>query len=154
MAHTGLGPEAVIIELYGDPKGEPINYTCANGLNISKGTLLRLHDPKTVSAGKLFSVAAHNEGLPFAGIAAEEKEASDGATTIGVWTKGIFDIKVSGANTTTTAGDYVFLSGGNLVTSEDERDADTAFSGASFVGRALESASAQETIAVKIGSLI
>ena len=151
---VGTGPTATIIELLGQPKGCPIKYTCADGINISKGELLRLIDPRTVTAGKLLSVTTVSQA-PFAGIAAMDKLASDGSTAISVWTKGVFDIKISGANAIPKAGQWVGLSGGNILSWPagvlDATPISESFSGGYFVGRALETASAQETIAVAIG---
>lgn len=67
-----------------------INFTCADGTAIEKGTLLKLTDPRTASA-------SDGAGDVLAGIAMEEKEASNGITSIGVIRKGIFDMYCSGA---------------------------------------------------------
>ena len=101
-----MGDEAVIVELMGQPKGVPVRYTCDNDCAIEKGALLWLTDEKTVSDA---AVIAHAGTYPFAGIASTEKVASDGSTSIGVWTKGIFDLVVSGQGC--VAGQAVTLSG-------------------------------------------
>ncbi len=67
-----------------------IDYTCADGVTIEKGTILSLADPRTVAA----SAAAAE---PCAGIAAREKIASDGRTRIAVHKQGYFDVSASGA---------------------------------------------------------
>ena len=61
----------------------PIPFTCADGTGIEKGTVLKLTDPATVAA-------ADGDTDIVAGIAAEEKIANDGKTTIAVYTRGIF----------------------------------------------------------------
>ena len=61
----------------------PVSFTCADGTGIEKGTILKLTDPMTVSA-------ADGDTDIVAGIAAEEKIASDGKTTIAVYRRGIF----------------------------------------------------------------
>lgn len=61
----------------------PIPFTCADGTGIEKGTILKLTDPMTVAA-------ADGDTDIVAGIAAEEKIASDGKTKIAVHTRGIF----------------------------------------------------------------
>lgn len=61
----------------------PIMMTCADGVGIEKGTLLQLADPLTASAQ-----SGANDVI--AGIAAEEKIASDGKTKIAVYRRGIF----------------------------------------------------------------
>ena len=135
-----MADEAVIIELAGQPKGMPINFTCASGTAIAKGTILKLTDPNTVAA----STASTDR---FAGIAATEKSATDYSTTIGVWTCGKFDLKCSGA--VINAGDYVITSGANLIGPCSSWDTDSG----AIIGKAGESAAAgtAETIAVYVG---
>jgi hypothetical protein len=79
-----MANEAVIIELLGNG-GNPIRFTCAEATGIAKGTLLELTDPRTV-------IANTNDNAPVVGIAAHEKVASDGSTTISAYTNGIFDM--------------------------------------------------------------
>ena len=130
-----MANEAVIIELLGD-KGNPVRFTCASGTAIVKGTIMELSEPRTVTA---------NNGAAdiFAGIASAEKTANDGASSIACYTKGIFDLYSGGA--AITAGDLVITSGANTI-----KTAATWASGA-LVGKALETASAGEVIAVAVG---
>ena len=81
------------VELYGQNNdGDPRRYTCASGTAISKGTLLVLSDPRTV--------AAHASiGQYMGGVAAMDKSATDGSTSISAWTNGIFEGKSSGTMT-------------------------------------------------------
>ena len=79
-----MANEAVIIELFNG--GRPIRYTCADATTILKGTLLELSADRTV-------IANTNDNAPVVGIAAAEKVANDGATTIAAYTDGIFDMK-------------------------------------------------------------
>jgi hypothetical protein len=132
-----MANEAVIIELLGD-KGDPIRYTVADGATIEKGTLLKITDPRT-------AVATGADNDPFAGIAAAEKVASDGATTLAAYSHGIFDLKDSGAGI--TVGERVSIKGANTIAKCAA--ADLIFSD---VGIALETAGAAEVIAVLIGS--
>ncbi len=104
-----MANEAVILDLYGQPKGEPLRYTCGDTQAIEKGSLLWMQDLFTVSGAATAAIS-----LGAAGVAAEEKVAGDGATTIGVWTKGHFDLTLA-ANTTVVPGDYLEISGQNLV---------------------------------------
>jgi len=135
-----MANEAVIIEL---PESEtPIYYTCADGTNISRMTLLKLTDPRTASASTA-------KGDYFAGIAYADKVANDGSTRIGAYVRGIFDLT---ANDTITAGQLVVLSGANLICAATP----TSLSGQNLglaVGKALESSAAgtSEAIAVAIG---
>ena len=61
----------------------PIPFTCADGTGIEKGTILKITDLMTCEE-------ADGDGDPIAGIAAEEKIASDGKVKIGVYRGGIF----------------------------------------------------------------
>lgn len=134
-----MANEAVIIELLGN-RGDVVRYTCADGNGIEKGTLLWMTDPRTISGASAVQ-------KPFAGIAAEEKVANDGQTSIGVFTNGIFDIYADAA---IAAGTFVTISGQNKVKTATTAD---ILSGCA-IGRALETASAAETIAVKIGGIL
>jgi len=86
-----MANEAVIIELFNG--GRPIRYTCADGTGIAKGTLLEMTSDRTV-------VLATTGTAAFVGIAASEKVANDGSTTISAYTDGIFDL-VSDSGTDT-----------------------------------------------------
>ena len=61
----------------------PIPMTCADGTGIEKGAICEISDPFTAAT-------ANGDGDPIAGIAAEEKIASDGKVKIGVYRGGIF----------------------------------------------------------------
>ena len=130
-----MANEATIVELMGQPKGVPVRFTCADGTGIEKGTILWLDDARSVSG-----VSATLE--PFAGIASVEKVASDGSTTIGCWTKGIFDMYAASA---ISAGDPVVLSGQNMVSGASVAPINQV------IGIALEDATAAETIQVAVG---
>ncbi len=133
MAH-----EAVIIELLGN-QGDPIRYTVADGTGIAKGTLMYLSgDPRTIAASSA-------DGQIFVGIAAAEKVASDGSTTLAVYTNGIFDLTDSSAGM--TLGDACKLNGANLVATADEAG---ALSTQEIVGTVLETAAANEVVAVRV----
>jgi len=84
-----MANEAVIIELFNG--GRPINFTCADNTTILKGTFAELTDPRTV-------IANTNANAPLVGIVAAEKVADDGATTVAVYTDGIFDCLTDGGN--------------------------------------------------------
>ena len=99
-----MANEAVIIELLGNG-GDPVRFTVANATTIEKGTLLKITDPRT-------AIATSADNDPFAGIAAAEKVASDGATSLAAYTHGIFDLVDSGAGI--TAGERVSIGGTNL----------------------------------------
>lgn len=133
-----MANEAVIIELLGD-RGDVVRFTCADATAIAKGTLCVITDPRTVAPS-----AADNGA--FVGIACEEKVALDGQTSIGLYTHGIFDI-VGDAGGTTVVGERVSISGANIfskVAGADQLFAD--------IGIVLETAGANERVAVLIGS--
>ena len=133
-----MANEAVIIELLGN-QGDPIRYTVADGTGIEKGALLYLEsDPRTAAASSA-------QGQIFVGIAAEEKTASDGITEISVYQNGIFDLKDSSAGM--TLGDICKLGGANLVATADETG---ALANQEVVGIVLETAAANEVVAVRI----
>ena len=132
--------KAVIVELHGDNNsGDVVRFTVADGTAISKGTLCKLATPNTASA-------ATGTGEAFAGIASTDKEASDGATTLGFFTNGIFDIQVA-QETGIVAGSIVVVSGADLIRKAVAADLLTG----AAVGKALEDASAAEVITVKVG---
>lgn len=131
-----MANEAVIIELFNG--GRPIRFTCANGATIEKGTLLELTDPRTV-------IANTNDNAPVVGIAAAEKVASDGATTISAYTDGIFDMLTDGG--TDTVGAMMANSATeNVLGSADATDVIQG----SVVGKALEAGGADEVVAIRI----
>jgi len=134
-----MANEATIIELLGDPKGKPIRFTVPNNDAIEKGALLELLDPRTASGA-----SAITSGAAFAGIAAEEKVAGDGSTSISAWTCGLFDIV---SDVAIPIGSYVKMSGANTIIPilSDERHLGIS------VGKALEAADAAEKIAVAVG---
>ena len=133
------GNEAVIVELLGN-KGEVVDMTTADATAISKGTLLKLSDARMVGL-------VTGAGDAFAGIAVADKEGSDGATNIGVYTKGIFDLYTSGA--AIIAGELVMMSGANEIGLATA----AAISGGAIVGKALETTAAgvEEWIEVAVG---
>lgn len=63
--------------------GLPIPFTCADGTGIEKGAVLLLTDLMTAAT-------TTGDTDEVAGIAAEEKIASDGKTKLGVYREGIF----------------------------------------------------------------
>ena len=80
----------------------PIMMTVANATAITKGSWLILANPMTVT------VHAANDEAICAGIAAEEKIASDGKTEVAVYRRGIFIATGSAAS---SAGAVLALSG-------------------------------------------
>lgn len=124
-----MADEAILRTRFSDP----VDMTCADGTAIPKGTLLELKDPRTVE------IAGAND--PVFGIAARDKIASDGRTTIPVFIDGIFDMTDSGAGV--TVGTAVAAAGSNEVKTAVATDV-----GAKTVGIALETAGANEVFQV------
>lgn len=116
-------------------------FTVADGTGIAIGTLLKLTDPNT-------AIATSADNDPFAGIAWEEKTASDGITEIVVALNGVWDIVDSGAGI--TAGAFVSVFGANLIGTMAEADFPTG----AFVGKAMETAGAGERIRVRVGEVV
>ena len=112
-------------------------YTVSNLVAIPKGTILKLSGDNTAIASAAADV--------FAGIAVEEKTASDGIVEISAAIDGVWDIET--AATTITLGGIVSLSGLNVIKQATEAEMVT---GAAF-GKALETASVSEVIRVRLG---
>ena len=131
-----MANEAVIIELFNG--GRPIRFTCADGATIEKGTLLELSDPRTVAANG-------TDNTPLVGIAAHEKVANDGSTTIAAYTDGIFDVLTDAGSD--SAGAMV----ANSATANTVQTADAAdLLQGSVLGMLLEDAGNAEVAAVRV----
>jgi len=136
-----MANEATKVEIYGSPPGTPIRYTVDDAAAIEKGTLMSLSG-SGVRTGYANVIADSD----FIGIANTEKVASDGSTTLGVWTTGIFDL-TCGASGGIVRGAAVRLSGANTIQS----GAGSAVG--KIVGVALEAAATNgEVIQVKLGN--
>jgi hypothetical protein len=133
-----MADEAIIIELLGNA-GDPVNYTVADGTTIEKGTVLELEDPKTAKK-------VSGAGCVIAGIAAAEKVASDGSTTLAVYTNCIVELKCA-AGGTATLGSFVRSAGSdNTITVATTLDNETG----KAIGKALETGSNSEVILVRV----
>lgn len=132
-----MANEAVIIEINNN---RPITFTVADGVGIEKGTICKLSDPRTAAA-------TSGDGDVIAGIAAAEKVASDGATTLGMYVPGqgnIFDLTCAADGV--TLGAYVKVSGANLIDTASEAE----IAAGKFIGKALETGTSGEVIAVLV----
>lgn len=116
----------------------PIPFTCADGTGIAKGTVLKLTDPMTVSA-------SDGDTDVVAGIAAEEKIASDGKTTIGVYTRGIFKVAIGAGGCTVGAALIT-----DAATGAANEFATADVNSENIAGRALETASDTETALMEL----
>lgn len=120
----------------------PISFTCADGTGIEKGTVLKLADPMTVSA------AGASANAIVAGIAAEEKIANDGKTTIAVYRRGIFKGTAGGA---ITVGDPLETSSG--AANELIKSTPAASSSQNIVGVAFETAADTNTFIFELNPI-
>lgn len=118
--------------------GPAIPHTVHNSVAIEKGTILCLLDPMTVSGADHMGLNASA-----AGIAAEEKIANDGKTTIGVYTEGIFKVTLSGA--CDVGEDLSIGAAANDVTAAGENAVNK-----NIIGYALEAGADDETIRMRM----
>jgi len=88
-------------------------FTCADGTEIAIGTILYLSGDYTVSASSAVD-------QPFAGIAWEEKTASDGITEITVALDGVWDMLTDAGSD--NVGAFVAIVGANTVGTADAGD--------------------------------
>ena len=118
----------------------PIPFTVANATGIEKGALLAMTDPMTA----ILVSADGTEAI--AGVAAEEKIASDGKTKIGVYRRGIFRGLAGGA---VTVGESVVSNGSTLA-----NEVITApINGENIVGIALETVADTETFLIELNPI-
>ena len=115
----------------------PIPFTVANATGIEKGALLAMTDPMTA----ILVSADGTEAI--AGVAAEEKIASDGKTKIGVYRRGIFKMLAGGA---ITVGESVISNGSTLA----NEVITAAVNSENIVGIALETVADTETFLVEL----
>jgi len=92
-----MADEAIIVELLGNG-GDPVRYTVADGAAIPKGAVMELTTPRTM-------IQSTNVDRPIVGILAQEKVASDGSTSVAVYTNCIVQLKC--ATTQCEIGDMV-----------------------------------------------
>lgn len=132
-----MSDEAIIVELLGN-KGDPVRYTCDNTIGIIKGSLMELTSPRTV-------IQSTDVDRPIAGIAAAEKVANDGQTSIAVYTNGIFRMKC--VTTQLEIGDYASASAtDNVLTFSTSLDFEKGWA----VGYALETIATGATGMIRI----
>ena len=116
-------------------------YTIADGTGIAIGTVLKLSADNT-------AIASSADNDVFAGIAWEEKTASDGITEITAALDGVWDMTDSGSGI--TLGAVCNVGGANLIVASAAADLLTG----SVVGKVLETASASEVVRVRIGGVV
>ncbi len=136
-----MANEARIVELLGD-KGDVIRFTCDDTIAIPKGTIMELTDPRTVIAN-----SAANKAI--AGIAASEKVANDGQTTIGVYTNGLFLLDTVAGGTAVLGADVVSAGAGNEIDDFDTLDDENGY----VIGKSLETSGASTETLVRVRTL-
>ena len=114
-------------------------YTVSDATAIPIGTLMKLIDPHAAIAGTA-------DADPFAGIAWEEKTASDGLTELSCAKNGVWDLEGGPA---ITAGALVSISGANIIKAATEAE---EILGA-VIGKAEETGTA-EVIRVRVGRTV
>ena len=112
-------------------------YTVADGAGIAKGTLLKLTSPMTAAA------ATADNDVP-AGIAWEEKVASDGVIEITAALDGVWGIMTSAAGI--TVGNEVTINGANEVKIYTTLDGEKGY----VLGTALETVAAAVVMATAL----
>lgn len=117
-----MADEAVLVE----GEGGVQDFTVNDSVTIEKFTLCKLADPRTASA-------TSGTGDIFAGIAATEKNSTDNASELGLWTEGIFKL-TNVAGPSITAGAMVVTSGANLIRTAVAAELLTG----AIIGKALE----------------
>lgn len=118
----------------------PVYMTVSNTVGIEKGAVLALSDPNT---------AATTTGAAdsFAGIAAQEKIASDGITQLAVYRRGVFKAVASGS---ITVGDPVCTDVVPNMLKTARTLTHFTLSGTRIAGYALETCTTGETFLVQI----
>lgn len=117
----------------------PIDFSVADATAIEKGALLEMADPFLVTT-------ANGDADICAGIAAEEKVASDGKTKISVYLRGVFNMLCEG---NVTVGQAI-QSGVATGSANAVMVAAAGSVGAKVIGTALESGGDGETFRVLI----
>lgn len=117
---------------------DPVDFTVADGTGIEKGAILKMTDPRTAI------ITSANADV-CCGVAASEKIASDGRTRLAVYQNGIFDAYASGA---ITVGQAIISAG--VPANQVKAATTTTHSGAAIIGYALETATDQEIIQVRL----
>lgn len=133
-----MANEAIIVELLGN-RGDPVDYTVADGTAITKGTLMELTDPRS-------AVKVTGAGVVLAGISAVDKEADDGQVNIPVYKNGIFALKISAGGTTVLGSGVRSAGSDNTVTVATTLDNETGKS----VGSSQETGGNADVVEVRV----
>jgi len=130
------------VELYGENNdGEPRRYSITDSLAVSKGQVLALLDARQASGCLLTTTM-------FAGIAAIEKTANNGETSIPAWTQGVFEATCSAA--IAVGSGFTGTGGGTAPWNNCIIPIPSYASGAGIMGYVLEAGDALEKINVRL----
>lgn len=111
MAGARNGVKAIFITE--DSPNIPIySYSCTDALALSRGTLVEISDPYTVSMANAWTTSGTTANGCFAGIVSRDKEANDGSTTVAIQRNFRADVRCSGA---VTMGTVVYCAGNDEV---------------------------------------
>ena len=120
--------------------GDRIEYVVANASAIAIGDFLELADNRVVTAH------AGNVDTPIVGIAAFEKKANDGHTTITAITNCVFKATTKAATGSATIGDEVSMgNAAGVIDLASTLDGEKGWA----VGRAEQTAAAGETVFIR-----
>ena len=133
-----MADEAVIIELLGN-EGDPQRYTVADNVGIIKGATMKMTDERN---------AAQSDGAGdvVAGIAASEKVANDGSTSLACLTNCIVDLKVESGKAGTLGKFARTAATANQVENMSTLDHENG----KALGKFLGDGSASETVSVRV----
>lgn len=124
-----MSNEAVLRDRFSDP----VDFTCADGTGMEKGTIVFLSGARTVAP----SAATGNAAI---GVLAREKIALDGRTQVPVYLDGIFDCTFQGL--AISGGSSVSISGSNILKFATPAEADAGL----LFGKVLETVAAGTTV--------
>ena len=131
--------QAEILYLLGN-NGDRIPYVVADGSTIALGDFLELADNRVVTAH------AGNVDTPIVGIAAHEKKASDGHTSMTAITNCVFKATTKAATGATTIGDEVSMgSAAGVIDAASTLDGEKGWS----VGRAEQTVGAGAEVFIR-----
>ena len=136
-----MANEAVITDLLGN-NGDQVTFTVAAGTAIAKGAIMKMTDPRT-------AIINSGAGDVLCGLAAFEKTATDGKTTMSIITNCIAKFTVVAGGTTTLGSSVRVSATANQIDAITSLDHETGKS----LGKALETGGASETVLVRVHTL-
>ncbi len=111
MAGARNGPKAIIRDQL-NPDSHILEYACADGNALSRGTLVEIRDAMVASMANAWTLGTSVSSGAFIGVVIRDKEASDTSGRVAVLKEGRIDVRASGA---ITAGQAVYCAGNDEV---------------------------------------